>query len=98
MSVSTVTSPPWICSGATYATVPSISPVVSRSAASNAGARPKSVTFTRPSGAIRMFPGLTSRWTMPAACAQSSAESTAIVTSAAAAGSSAPPRTTSASV
>ncbi len=32
-------------------------------------ARPKSVTSARPSAAMRMFSGLTSRWTSPARCA-----------------------------
>ena len=34
---------------------------------------PKSVSFTRPLRSTRMFDGLTSRWTMPAASAATSA-------------------------
>ena len=36
-------------------------------------ARPKSSSFTRPSGVIFTFAGFRSRWTMPFSCAASSA-------------------------
>ena len=39
-------------------------------------AMPKSATLTRPSGVSRMLLGLMSRWTMPRACAASSASAT----------------------
>ena len=46
-------------------------------------AMPKSVSLIRPSLATRTLPGLTSRWVIPAACAASSAEATAMPTAAA---------------
>ena len=36
-------------------------------------AKPKSSTFTTPSGVAMMFPGLRSRWVMPFSCAASRA-------------------------
>ena len=41
-----------------------------------ARAMPKSVTFTSPSGVMRMFPGFTSRWTTPWRWAKASAAAT----------------------
>ncbi|SER17022.1 hypothetical protein SAMN04488000_106361 [Lentzea albida] len=48
-------------------------PVAVRPGSSIARAMPKSASFTRPSGSTMMLLGLTSRCTMPAACAASSA-------------------------
>ena len=53
-------------------------------------ARPKSSTFTTPSGVILMFAGFRSRWTMPFSCAASSAS--AICRAMASASSSGRPR------
>ena len=77
---------PRVCSGLMYATVPRIvcSRVVPIVAALDARtsvdgssppavARPKSSTFTTPSGVILMLAGLRSLWTMPLSCAASSA-------------------------
>ncbi len=63
-------------SGAMNAGEPTIIPLVVRRGSSMAWAMPKSVSFTRPSGATRMFAGLTSRCTIPALCAACSAVST----------------------
>ena len=43
-------------------------------------AMPKSVTFTSPSSVMRMFPGFTSRWTIPLRCATSRALAVAMPT------------------
>ena len=51
-----------------------------------ARAMPKSMTFTSPGGVIMMFPGLTSRWTIPAAWAKDRAEATCAAISAARSG------------
>ena len=76
---------PSACSGDMYATVPTILPSsvagrivsVASSSLPEVGsvsfARPKSRTFTSPCSFTMMFPGLRSRWTMPAACARASA-------------------------
>ena len=53
-------------------------------------ARPKSVSLATPSGVTMIFEGATSRWMMPAACAQASAESTWLVKSTAVGTGSAP--------
>jgi len=55
-------------------------PVTVIEASETARAMPKSVTFTSPSSVIRMFPGFTSRWTIPRRWAASRAEATPIVT------------------
>ena len=57
------------CSGAMYAKVPGTRPVAVRAAspASKPRAMPRSTTTVRPPGPIRMFAGLTSRCTRPAA-------------------------------
>ncbi len=49
----------------------------------SARAMPKSATFTRPSSAMRMFAGLTSRWTTPPRWANPRAEATSPAISAA---------------
>ena len=46
-------------------------------------AMPKSATFTWPFDPIRMFAGLTSRWTSPASWAKPSAAATSLAISAA---------------
>jgi hypothetical protein len=52
-------------------------------AAPIARAMPKSATFTCPFVPMRMFAGLTSRWTSPAPWANASAAATSLATSAA---------------
>ena len=88
MSARLSTGLPRACSGAMYAAVPSTVPArvtcsrvtVGECSGLPAGgvssvplARPKSSTFTVPSGLILMLPGLRSRCTMPFSCAASSA-------------------------
>ncbi len=62
-----------------YARVPSVMPVrvVDRASSADNMAMPKSPSFGTPSAVSRMFAGLISRWTTPAAWAVSSASSTA---------------------
>ena len=81
------TGRPTACSGDMYAAVPRITPVrvwpsvsVGELASDDGGgsssstlAKPKSSTFTTPSGVILMFAGFRSRWTTPRSCAYSSA-------------------------
>jgi hypothetical protein len=55
------------CSGAMYATVPTIMPSP-RWRRSRSATSPKSSSTTRPSLVTWMFDGLTSRWILPAAC------------------------------
>ncbi len=69
-------SPPMATSGARYAGVPAIIPVLVTVTSSVAREMPKSVIFTVPLPASRMLPGLMSRWTMPTACASLSAAAT----------------------
>jgi hypothetical protein len=78
---------PSACSGDMYPAVPTTRPSAVRgrspaatvtsssltSAVSVSFARPKSTTLTRPSEPTITFPGLKSRWTIPAACAAASA-------------------------
>jgi hypothetical protein len=52
--------------------------------------RPKSATLTRPSPVTRTFSGLTSRCTIPEACADASPSSTAVMISSAVAGENRP--------
>ena len=84
-----VTSPA-TCSGGTYATVPMSSPALVWPAAACALARPKSATLTRPSAVSRTFSGLTSRCTMPDACAAARPSRTPVMMSRAAAGENHP--------
>ena len=66
MSLRASTLLPSACSGEKYAAVPMTAPVwVRLSSVLTARAMPKSVTFTSPSGVMRMLPGLTSRCTTP---------------------------------
>src|SRR3954463_15443972 len=58
-----------------YAGDPRSSPVEVIEGSPAVDAMPKSVRVTRPSSPTITFPGLTSRWTMPAACAASRASS-----------------------
>ena len=63
------------CSGGMYSAVPTTVPVCVSdrfAAGSFRRASPRSATFTTPSASRRMFPGLTSRWTIPWAWAYSS--------------------------
>jgi hypothetical protein len=71
-SLASDAGPPDTTSGARYAGEPVTSPeaVIVES---RARAMPKSASFAVPSGVIRMLDGLTSRCTMPAACAAASA-------------------------
>ena len=89
MSARLSTGRPFACSGAMYAAVPRITPrsvragdrtvgelasaVALASSGASALARPKSSTFTAPSGVIFTLAGFRSRWTMPFSCAASSA-------------------------
>ena len=66
---------PCHCSGDMYSTVPAIEAPSRTPLSPSALARPKSVRKAR-SPSIRMLCGLTSRWTMPAAWAASSASAT----------------------
>ena len=87
---------PRICSGATYAIVPTHWPVlVSPSPLAASRVRPKSVRYAcsaPPTSATRTLAGLTSRWTRPRAWAASRASPTWATIAAARAGSSAPSR------
>ncbi len=66
MSVRASTGSPRICSGARYDAVPSVIPVWVRVDSVTIDlAMPKSMILTVPSSRIRMFDGLTSRWTIP---------------------------------
>ena len=80
---------PFACSGLMYAAVPRMTPIcviagvvivgelvtpgLNADAGSSAFARPKSRTFTVPSGRSLMFAGFRSRWMTPCSCAASSA-------------------------
>ena len=72
MSEAGVTGAPLACSGERYCAVPMIEPV---SVICDVPDRaiPKSVTFSRPSGATTTLCGLMSRWTIPLRCAKPSA-------------------------
>ena len=90
---------PRACSGAMYAAVPRIIPArviagvvivgdidtldKDPAAGSVAFARPKSRTFTAPSGRTFTLAGLRSRWTIPCSCAASSASAICVATSSA---------------
>ena len=80
MSARASTGSPRICSGATYASVPTHWPVlVSPSLLAASRVRPKSVRYAcsaPPTSATRTLAGLTSRWTRPRAWAASSASPT----------------------
>jgi hypothetical protein len=69
--------------------------MVSPAVASSDRAMPKSVSLAVPSGVIRTFCGLMSRWTMPCSCAWSSAASSCSVIRRASSSGSGPPATTS---
>ena len=72
-SLAPVAGLPRACSGAMYPELPRIVPVDVSGSCAAARAMPKSDTCTSPSSSSRRLLGLTSRWTMPAACAASSA-------------------------
>ena len=72
MSDAGVTGAPFACSGDRYCAVPMIDPV-SVIWLVPERAMPKSVTFSRPSGATTTLCGLMSRWTIPFRCAKPSA-------------------------
>jgi hypothetical protein len=86
MSLVGVSGSPFTCSGDMYGTVPSTNPAcvtvpaVTATLAfpsfSTERARPKSSTFTYPSGRIMMFSGLMSRCTIPLLWAAASAFAT----------------------
>ena len=61
-------------------------------ASASARAIPKSVSFTSPCGVTIMLDGLTSRWTIPAACAAASASAACRTSGAASSGVRAPSR------
>ena len=67
---------PDACSGETYAAVPTTVMVCVSAPDPSARAMPKSRTRVRPSSAMRMLPGVMSRWTTPARCAASNASQT----------------------
>ena len=58
MSTGGPSSPPWSCSGAMYAGVPSTVPVSVMSVRSTAFAMPRSASFTEPARASSTFAGL----------------------------------------
>jgi hypothetical protein len=66
--------------------------------ASSSFATPKSSTLTTPSGRTMTFSGLMSRWTIPAACAATSAPTTGTARSSASGTASAPRETRARSV
>ncbi len=68
-----MTGAPFACSGERYCAVPMIDPV-SVIWLVPARAIPKSVTFSRPSGATTTLWGLMSRWTIEWRCANPTAE------------------------
>ncbi|BDZ42087.1 hypothetical protein GCM10025865_13860 [Paraoerskovia sediminicola] len=87
--------------GERYCAVPMTDWVCVIVAAESAMARaiPKSMTFTVPVGVIITFAGLMSRWTIPAWCEYSSAESTpAAISTASSMGTECPSRTMSRTV
>ena len=93
-SVAGLASSPRTCSGETKSGVPSASPdMVSAEVSPVTEAIPKSVT-SAPSGETSTLLGLTSRWTMPASWAASSAARTSSPSSAARCGDSGPSRST----
>ncbi len=87
---------PRATSGARYAGVPLTMPVEVRVTSSKACEMPKSVIFAEPSSPTRMFPGFTSRCTIPTRCAADSAAEISLPIRAASAGANGPcSRTTS---
>jgi hypothetical protein len=87
------------CSGAMKEGEPSTLPVVVMLESSASEAMPKSANFAGPALGTMMLPGLTSRWTMPARWATSSAPRTSSPMAAARRGSNGPSeRTRSVSV
>ncbi len=90
MSLAGVTRWPSSCSGAMYEAVPSAWPLRVMRVWSAAVAMPRSASFTTPRSPSSTFAGLTSRWTIPASWACSSAEETAAITSTARRGRSGP--------
>ena len=71
-----------------------ISPGCVTSGASTGIDRPKSPTFTVPSGSTKQFDGFTSRWRMPQASAASRPATTCRIASTAAGGAIGPSRST----
>ena len=76
MSDRASTGSPWACSGEKYVAVPSTVAVWVRESEVVARAIPKSMTFTSPVVVSMMFPGFTSRWTIPARWANDRASAT----------------------
>ena len=96
-SLASVAGSPRACSGAMYPELPRIVPADVRGSCAAARAMPKSVTCTSLSSSSMRLAGFTSRWTMPAACAASSAPAAWSSQAIAVACGTRPPRSRSAS-
>ena len=80
-SLAALTLRPSACSGLKYCAVPTTIPLWVSGTVSATRAIPKSVIFTIPSCPTSRLPGFTSRCTMPARCAASSAVAACSITS-----------------